>query len=360
MRNKRGEQVKLVGIGDLFIPHAYIRAGFQPLVDLGVEVKTMDWKLKDFEELQSINLAVEHGGSEAYEPPKYIIEAVKDADIIITEFCTVTKKLIDSCSKLKVIGVLRAGTENINTSYASEKNILVYNTPGRNADSVADFTIGVLLCESRNIARGFRGLKKGEWIRIYPNSGHIPELPGKTVGIIGLGEIGQKVAKRLAGFDVKLLGYDPFVQNFPYRIKMVSLDQLMAESDFVTIHVRAMKETDKLINQALIAKMKPTAYFINTSRSSVVDEKALYAALKANKIAGAALDVFDVEPLEKDNPLLKLDNVTITPHMAGGSNDAFFNSPKKLAVEMLKLWRGESSKYVVNKHVFELVAEKFK
>lgn len=345
--------MKLVGIGDLFIPNGYIAEGFKPLTGLGVEVHTVDWRLKDFDELQNINLAVEHGGSEAYEPPEYIIEAVRDADIIITEFCTVTKKLIDACNNLKIIGVLRAGTENINTAYASERNILVYNTPGRNADAVADFTIGAMLCESRNIAKGHMGLKSGQWIRIYPNSGNIPDLPGKTVGIIGLGEIGQKVAKRLVGFDVKLLGYDPFVKNPPYGIKMVSLEQLMEESDFVTIHVRALKETENLVNSNLIAKMKPTAYFINTSRSSVADEKALYKALKEKRIAGAALDVFDVEPPGKDYPIVALDNVTLTPHMAGGSNDAFFNSPKKLAAEMIRLWNGESSRYLVNKDIFD-------
>lgn len=349
--------MKLVGIGDLFIPNGYIVSGFKSFSDRGVEVETVDWKLKDFQELQNINLLVETSGSEAYEPPEYIVDACKDADIIITEFCTVTKKLIDACKNLKVIGVLRAGTENINVSYATEKGILVYNTPGRNADAVADFTIGAMLCESRNIAKGHLGLKNGEWARVYPNSGSIPDLPGKTVGIIGLGEIGQKVAKRLVGFDVNLLGYDPFVSNPPYGINMVTLEELMMQSDFITIHVRAMKQTENLVSRELIQKMKPTAYFINTSRSSVADEAALVEALQNKKIAGAALDVFDQEPPGKDYPLVLLDNVTITPHMAGGSNDAFFNSPKKLAVEMIKLFDKESSRYVVNKDVFEKVLE---
>lgn len=345
--------MKLVGIGDLFIPNDYILSGFEKLKQLGVEVTAVEWRLKDFEELQNINLAVEHGGSEAYDPPQYILDAVKDADIIITEFCPITKKVIDSCKNLKIIGVLRAGYENVNISYASSKNILVYNTPGRNADAVADFTIGLIISESRNIARGHLGLKNGEWIREYPNSGYIPDLPGKNVGIIGLGEIGQKVAKRLTGFDVNLLGHDPFVTNPPYGIKMVSLEELMSESDFVTIHVRATKETENMVNMDLISKMKPTSYFINTSRSSVADEKAIYEALKNKRIAGAALDVFDVEPPGKDYPLVGLDNVTITPHMAGGSNDAFLNSPKKLASEIIKLWDGEKSRFIINKDNFE-------
>src|SRR5690242_10578422 len=117
--------MKLVGIGDLFIPSEYIEIGFKSFKELGVEIETVEWKLKDFEELQNINLLVEQGGSEAYQVPEYIVEACKDADIIITEFCTVTMKLIDSCSNLKVVGVLRAGIENINLEYANEKGIIV-------------------------------------------------------------------------------------------------------------------------------------------------------------------------------------------------------------------------------------------
>lgn len=351
--------MKLVGIGDLFIPKEYIEAGFKPFEKYGVEVKTLDWKLKDFQELQNINLQVETGGSEAYQPPDYIVEAVRDADILITQFCTVTKNLIDQCNKLKVIGVLRAGCENINISYATQKNIMVFNTPGRNSDAVADFTIGMIIAECRNIARGHFGLKNGEWIRIYSNSDYIPDLPDKTVGIVGLGEIGQKVARRLVGFDVKMLGYDPYVTNPPYGIKLASLEKLMAESDFVTIHARMTKETEKLVSREMLNKMKPTAYLINTSRAGLVDEQALYEILRDKKITGAALDVFMVEPPGKDYPLVTLNNVTITPHMAGGSKDAFLNSPKKLAAEMEKLWSKQSSRFLVNKEIFEKVIAGF-
>lgn len=344
--------MKLVGIGDLFIPKEYIETGFGAFKDLGVEITTIDWKLSDFNELQNINLLVEKGGSEAYEPPEYIFEACKDADIIITEFCTITKKLIDSCSKLKIIGVLRAGIENVNLAYANSKDILVFNTPGRNADAVADFTIGLMIAECRNIAKGHLGLKNGQWIREYPNSFYIPDLPGKTAGIIGLGEIGLKVAKRLVGFDMELLGYDPFVKDPPYGIKMCSLEELMEKSDFVTIHVRHCKETEKLVSRELINKMKPTAYLINTSRSAIADEDALYEALRDKRIAGAGLDVFNVEPPSKDYPIVAIDNVTVTPHMAGGSKDAFLNSPKKLAAEMVRIWSQEESRYIVNKDVF--------
>ena len=341
--------MKLVGIGDLFIPHKYIAKGFAPLKELGIGIETFDWKLSGFQELQAINLKVEKGGASAYDPPAEVYEAVKDADILITQFCPVPASLIEAGKRLKVVGVLRAGYENIDVKAASERGILVLNTPGRNSDAVADFAVGMLLAEARNIARGHLGLKEGRWIREYPNSGMIPDLPGKTVGIVGLGEIGRKVAKRLSGFDVKILAYDPFVKEPPAGIAMVRLEELMEGSDFVTVHARLTKETEGMIGAALIAKMKSSAYLINTSRSALVDEKALYEALKSKKIAGAALDVFDLEPPGADYPLVRLDNVTLTPHMAGGSNDAFFNCPKLLADEFAKLLSGGEPRSPVNR-----------
>jgi len=338
--------MKLIGIGDLFIPSECIEEGFQELTQHGVSIETVEWQLKDFDELQGINLKIEQGGSDAVEVPEYIIDKVKDAEIIITHFCPITKKLIDSCSSLKIIGVLRSGYENINLTYVKEKNIPVFNTPGRNAEAVSDFTIGMMISECRNIAKGHHALKKGKWIRTYPNYETIPDLVNRTVGLIGLGEIGLKVAKKLSGFDMKVLGYDPYA-NYEiakeYGIDMVELDEVLKLSDFVSIHARLTEENHKMIRARELSLMKPTAYLINTARAGLVDEYALYEALKSKSIAGAGIDVFEKEPPGKDHPLVTLDNITITPHMAGGSKDAFFNSPKKLAGDMKNLF-GDKTK----------------
>jgi D-3-phosphoglycerate dehydrogenase len=315
---------------------------------LGVAVETLDWKTNGFEELQKINLIIEKGGSEAYEVPDYIVDAARDADILITQFCPVNKRFIDLCPNLKMIGVLRSGYENINVPYATEKNIAVLNTPGRNADSVADFTVGAIISECRNIARGHLGLKKGDWIREYPNSGYIPDLPGKTAGIIGFGEIGAKVAKRLSGFDMRLLAYDPYRTAPEHGAELVDLKYLMANADFITLHARLTEDNRHIINKEMLALMKPTAYIINTARAGLIDEAALCDALKNKKIAGAMLDVFEKEPPGKDYPLVTLDNVTLTPHMAGGSNDAFYNSPKKLAVEIQNVLKGLRPRFIIN------------
>jgi D-3-phosphoglycerate dehydrogenase len=233
-------------------------------------------------------------------------------------------------------------------AHATRKGILVVNTPGRNANSVADFTIGMMLAEARNIARGHLLMKNGKWVRQYPNSFYIPDMYGKTVGLIGFGEIGRAVARRLAGFDVRILVYDPFVKQMPEDIAACSLPELMRESDFVSVHVRSTKETEHLVNAQMIALMKPTAYLVNTARPAVIDENALYEALRDKRIAGAAIDVFNVEPPGRDYPLIRLENITVTPHMAGGSRDAFYGSPGKLATDLAALLSGVLPPHTVN------------
>lgn len=329
--------MKLVGIGDLFIPASYIEKGFAPLREKGHLVEVMDWPLKSFDELQNYNLLVETQGCQTLQPPQCVFELCADADVIVTQFCTVTRELVDACPKLKAIGVLRGGIENVCSEYAREKGIEVFNAPGRNAEAVSDFTVGMIICEARNIARGHHGILTGRWIRDYSNSGMIPDLPGRTVGLIGCGAIGMKVAKKLSGFDMTLLGYDPFASAERCKeagIEPVELDELMARADFVSLHARLTAENRHLIDARRLALMKPTAYLINTSRAGLIDEAALVEALRAKKIAGAALDVYEHEPPQPDDPLLALDNVTLTPHMAGGSNDAFFNTPILLRKRM--------------------------
>ena len=322
--------MKIIGIGDLLIPCQYIEEGFKNFRDLGYDLELVEWKRKDIEELQNINLLIEQKGSEAYEVEDYIIDKTKDADIIITQFCPINRKLIESCGKLKAVGVLRGGMENINVDLCKEKGIQVFNTPGRNANAVADFTVGMLIAEARNIARSHALLKEGKWVKEYSNKDYVPDLCDKTVGIIGYGAIGRKVAKRLKAFDMNVIVYDPYLKD-DEDVNRVSLEELFKISDFVTIHSRLTKENEKMITYELLSSMKPTAYFINTARSGLVDEDALDKVLNERKIAGAAIDVFEAEPPGKDYKFLKYDNVTVTPHMAGSTKDAFTYSPVLLA-----------------------------
>ena len=336
---------KLVGIGDLFIPCEYIEKGMASLRDYGIDVSTVEWKLSGFDELQHINLLVEQGERENIPLPEDVLDALADAEIIITQFFPITKAVIDACPKLETIGVLRAGIENVNAEYAKEKGIRVFHAVGRNAHAVSDFAVGAIICEARNIARGHYGIKNGQWIREYPNSASIPDLHGKTVGIIGYGEIGRLVQKKLSGFDMNVIAYDPYYHGSD--VQTVDLETLMEVSDFVTIHARLTAENEHMINAELLARMKPTAYLINTSRSGLIDEEALVAVLREHKIAGAFLDVFDHEPPAIDDPLVQLDNVTLTPHMAGGSKDAFYNTPVLLADALIEDIQGKPTRFLV-------------
>lgn len=341
--------MKIVGIGDFLIPCSDLENAFAKLEGTDIETAVVEWKLKDYEELQNINLLIEQGGREQYEPDAGVMEAIKDADMIIMQFCPVTKKVIDSCPQLKAIGVLRAGVENINVEYASEKGILVFNTPGRNANAVADFTVGMMIGECRNIAKAHMEMKKGNWVRDYANAASVPDLCEKTAGIVGYGNIGRKVAQRLKGFDMKIVAYDPFVTQEKSDVPLVSLEELMKCSDFVTIHSRMTKETYHMIDKDMLALMKPTAYLINTARSGLVDEDALFECLKEHRIAGAALDVFDLEPPGATYKMIPLDNVTVTPHLAGGTRDAFSYSPVLLLNELQKvLFEKKSTHFLMN------------
>lgn len=341
--------MKILGVGDLLIHKKYIEKAFKVFSDRGDTLETIQWDVGDYENLQNINLNIEQNGSNSIDIGENIIEKLTDADVIITQFFPINKKIIDRCENLKIIGVLRGGFENIDVEYATKNNILVYNTPGRNSNAVADFTVGMILAEVRNIARAHLELKNGNWIKDYPNKGYIYDLDEKTVGLIGFGEIGRKVAKRLNAFNMNILIYDPYVTEYPDYVKKVELDELLTDSHFVSLHSRLSKDNKHIINEKTLDMMRKDSYLINTARSGLVDEKALYNALKENRILGAALDVFDKEPVGADYPLINLDNVTVTPHLAGGSTDAFTNSPKILAKEMLDDIESKNSRFIVNK-----------
>lgn len=338
--------MKILGIGDLLISPEYIQHGFNIFSEIGAKIETILWNLSSHQELQHINLIVEQNGSEAYQVPEYILEAAKTADIIITQFCPITKTLIDSCTNLKAIGLLRAGTENINLEHATEKGILVFNTIGRNANAVADFTVGLLISECRNIAKSHYELKNGNWIRDYSNHAYVPDLEGKTAGIIGYGSIGSKVAHRLKAFGMNIIAFDPYYKG--KDVNLVSLEKLMSISDFILVHYRLTPETKHMINKQMLDLMKPTSYIINTARSGLIDEDALLDILQRKKIHGAAIDVFETEPPGKDYPLLCCENITVTPHLAGGTKDAFVNSPILLAKEILNFLSGKNSKCILN------------
>ena len=277
--------------------------------------------------------------------PPGLLEEVKYADILAIQFCPVPRKVLESGKNLKLVGILRAGIENIDLLSAKQFGIGVLNVQGRNAQAVAEFTLGLLLSEVRNIARSHHALVAGKWRKQYLNTNHIPELHGRVIGIIGFGEVGRRLVNLMAGFEMKsILVYDPYVSDDDVTVwgaNKVSLEELCRESGFISMNARLTEETHHLISKREFEIMKPHAYIVNTARTSLIDAEHLLQALKEQRIRGAGLDVFENEPLLSDDPLLELDNVTMTAHLAGTTMDALPRSARILARDILRLVDGE-------------------
>jgi D-3-phosphoglycerate dehydrogenase len=323
--------MKLLAISDTYIPADFMRDGLSELSNIGVDIEVRHWGHDTLIDLQQDNLAIETGGPDAVELPERITQNLLPFDIVVVQFAPISRSFIEKAENLKLIGVLRGGAENIDVAYATGRGISVLNTPGRNARAVAECTIGMILAEVRNIARSHASLKSNNWQRSFPNSGRIPELCGKTVGLVGYGAVGHLVAGYLDAFGSKIIAFDPYFKGDPAPAELVSLELLMKNSDIISMHARLTSQSYHLIGEKELAVMKPSAVLVNTARSGLVDERALAKALEEKRIAGAALDVFDEEPLPADHPFIRLENVTITAHLAGSTIDSFRNSPRLMA-----------------------------
>lgn len=327
--------MKCLAIADLFINKAMMDAGLNALRDKGIDVEVREWSHDSIEKLQEDNLRVGQEGAEAVTLPAALLEGADDVEILITQFAPVNTAVLDKLPKLKYIGVLRGGVENVNQQVALARGIEVMNTPGRNARSVAEFTVGMMLAEMRNIARSHDALRDKFWRKDSPNHQAIPELGGKVVGLVGLGHIAQLVAGFLSAFGTEIIFYDKYVSGHERYEKVDTLDELVTRADVVSLHARMTPETENLINAHHFGLMKSSAIVVNTARSGLINERDLIDALQTGKIMGAALDTFDDEPLPDDSAFYLLNNVTITPHIAGSTLDAFSNSPKLFAEILL-------------------------
>jgi len=276
-----------------------------------------------------------------------LLEKVKDVDALVVRSRTkVTREVIDSARRLKVIVRAGVGVDNIDVKAAFEKGVQVINTPKAPAVSVAELTIGFMLALARGIVRLNEATKNGTWLKGEMGI----ELNGKVLGLIGLGSIGSEVARLAKAFGMKVQAYDPYVppeHADRLSVKLVSLEELLRTSDFISIHVPLTPETKGLIGRDELNIVKNGAFLINTARGGVVDEAALYEALKNGKLAGAALDVFEREPPPPDHPLFKLDNVILTPHIGGSTDGAQLRIALTMAEDLLRVIRGEKPLNVV-------------
>ncbi|MGE0881464.1 MAG: phosphoglycerate dehydrogenase [Acidimicrobiia bacterium] len=280
--------------------------------------------------------------------PDRLLDAIKGAHaLIIRSATTVTAEVLAAGADLVVVGRAGIGLDNVDVEAATKRGVMVVNAPQSNVISAAEHTMALLLAQARNVAQAHSALKAGRWER---NRWEGVELSDKTLGIIGLGRIGKLVAQRASAFGMRLVSYDPFVspeRGRQINVEMMPLEKVIAESDFVTIHLPKTKETTGLIGTELLSKAKPELRVINVARGGIVDEAALAEAIRDGVIAGAALDVFAKEPTT-ESPLFELDSVVVTPHLGASTREAQDKAGDTIA-EMVQLaLAGEFVPYAVN------------
>jgi len=246
-----------------------------------------------------------------------------DADgWVVRSGTKITSNLLKNASKLQVIGRAGVGVDNIDIKEATNQGVIVMNNPDGNTISAAEHTMAMMMALSRNIQLGHLGLIKGEWNRssLVGN-----ELKGKTLGVVGLGRIGREVIKRALGMEMKIIGYDPFVNQDVFdaeKVTIIDLDTLCADSDYITLHLPLLDSTKNLFDAERLSIMKPTARIINVARGGIIHELDLANALNNGGIAGAAVDVFENEPLDSENPLVSAKNILLTPHLGASTHEA--------------------------------------
>ncbi|MGQ9514128.1 MAG: hydroxyacid dehydrogenase [Thermoproteota archaeon] len=281
-----------------------------------------------------------------------LAELAKDCIGIVLGGNKFGRDIIERSKKLRVISRHGVGVDNVDLDAATERGIVVTYTPGANSISVAEHTFALILALIRKINLADRSIRDGEWKGLEFEG---IELAGKTLGIIGLGAIGSNVAKRAIAFEMNVLAYDPYVDRkraSELGVRLVDLDLLLKSSDVVSIHASLTDRTRNMLSWREIGLLKPTAILVNTARGQLVDEEALIHALKERKILGAALDVFNCEPLPPNHPLLKEQNVILTPHIAAFTKEALSRGDMILARDLVAVIKGERPTYVANPGVF--------
>lgn len=292
-------------------------------------------------------------------PSEEMIDRLQGCRVLITESDTIGKDVLENAPDLRVIVDCRGTPTNIDMETATAQGILVINAPGRNAEAVADLTVALMIMATRNLKPGAEALESGSWYEKGKRWCYITfqggELPGKTVGLVGLGAIGQLVIQRLRGFDMDFIGFDPYLPEAKAAelgVELVSLNELMERSDFVSLHAPLNNETRGLLGAHEFGLMKPSAYFINTARAAITDEAALIDILMNQRIAGAAIDVFHEEPVPGDYPLLHLDHVVAIPHLGGATREVIAHQSRIGIEGLFKLLEGDPVN-LVNPQVLE-------
>lgn len=348
------EKQNIIVIGDVFVSCETMEEAIRSSSIAVNRIDKVFWGEHDIQSFSRRQVNIEKNGPEAEPYPSGLDELIEDADIIMMHFAPLHASLIKRAKHLKVILTCRGGVEQINIEAVNDRNIPVINVI-RNAEPVADFTLGLIIAMTRNIATSHKLMMEGIWTKKYPNYEFTTTLSNLKVGLAGLGNVGIEIAKRLKALHIQTFGYDEYLSV--ERLKnnglesvciLDTLEDLFSECDVISVHLRLCDETRRMIDTRYFSRMKPGSYFINTSRGGLVNQNDLIHTLKEHRIAGAALDVFESEPLEKDSGLQELDNIILTPHIAGDTVSAVPKSPFLLMREVDALLQSGNKERIVN------------
>ena len=332
--------MKVVCVGDAYITCDMMRNGVTPYLEEGDSVEVFFFGLPDKTDMRDIAKAIEARQFDGIKMPEGLYEAAADADLLITHLCPIKRDLFEVAKNLKAVMSCRGGLENVEVEAATEHNIIVSNNPAHNANAVAEFAVGVILSETRNVARSHMALKQGTWRTTYPNSAtEIKEMVDMTVGIVGFGSIGRLVAHKLSVFGCKIIATDPFVKSSELDyVTIVPFDELLATADIVTLHARS---NGAIMTDREFGLMKQNSYLVNTARSYLVDVEAFKRAMDSGKLLGAAIDVFETEP-EIPEFYRQYDNITLTNHLGGLTINSYCDAPAYAMKNYLGYLRGQS------------------
>jgi D-3-phosphoglycerate dehydrogenase len=340
--------VKILAAGDSYMPPRYFQEAFVVLEP----AHEVDFFQVDDEHAFTPATPSELRLREFQGSPAELLERMDEVEVLVVQGAPVTDAVLDASQRLRLVCCARGGPVNVDVEAATARGLPLVNTPGKNAEAVADLTLAFLVMLARGLPKAQRFLEEGNRLKDNWDGAKFigSDLRRHTLGLVGYGQIGRRVASRALPFGMTVLVYDPYVEVADDGVEQVdTLDELLARSDFVSLHARTTADNANMIDARALAAMKPGAYLVNTARETLVDEDALDAALASGRLAGAALDVLDPTPADGRHRLLRHENVVLTPHLGGATHETLLQGAEMIAAEIQRFAAGEPLLNVVNR-----------
>ena len=344
--------MRILVVGDSYMPPRYFQIAFTGLERVHeIAYFQIDADRADLPVSLSLAKLEEYQGS-----PSEVAERMSDVEVLVVQAAPISEEVLRAAPHLKLVACARGGPVNVDVDAVTARGLPLVSTPGKNADAVADQTIAFLVMLARGFPKAQRFLLEGNQLKDNWEGAKFigNDLRRHTLGLVGYGRVGQRVASRARAFGMAVIVYDPYLSKAPEEAEQVgAIDELLSRADFVSLHARATAETANMIDAAAIAKMQPGSFLVNTARESLVDEDALDAALESRHLAGAALDVVHFSSQPGIHRLLRHENVVMTPHIGGGTHETLLQGAEMIAAEIVRFAAGEPLVNVVNRTMID-------